>query len=268
MKQHKQTGFTLVELLVVIAIIAVIGTGISAYYGKEHAARAKRQMTLHEMNQIKQAFQQFHGDNETLLLQGLATPDGDTLPTAFFTSSFSVDAGAARDTRLFGSIEFFERFGLWPLMQPSIAGLSTNDFTAFPRPNLLTGEGWQGPYLDAPSRIACIPDAADGLVAAAAADFPVFPQMANRYNGIYRVIYYEHCEDDSDTAEPIYRRLLLVCSESVDFDTFSELLQFTGNRRSGVSAYPLDPASGTIAAYDESRGLYFAELLNMDAWYR
>jgi prepilin-type N-terminal cleavage/methylation domain-containing protein len=267
-------GFTLLELLVVVAIIAVVGAGVSVFYGKEHTARSKRQMTLHEMGQIRQAFRQFYADNEALLLRELTTPEGATLPTAAFRNSF--DAGPDSGSRLYGALEFFERFGLWPLMQPAVAGLATNDFTVFRSADILTGEGWRGPYLNVPSRTACVPDDADGdgldeLVTAGPADAPVFPQMASRYGGIYRVLYFEHCEDEGDPSEPVYRRLLLVCAEDdLTFDSSAELLPFTGNRRGGGGAgpapYPLDLATGSAERHDEARGLFFAELLNLDTW--
>ena len=129
-------GFTLVELLVVVAIIAVIGTGISVFYGKEHSERAKRHMTIHEMGQIKKAFQQFYADNETQLFRDLAlAKDTEDLPTATFIDSALV---ALPEKRLYATLEFFEQFGLWPLMQPAIAGVTTNDFIAFQKPDILT----------------------------------------------------------------------------------------------------------------------------------
>ena len=56
-------GFTLIELLVTVAIIAVIGAGVAVYYGRDLVDNARREMTLHEMGQIRDAFQRFYSDN-------------------------------------------------------------------------------------------------------------------------------------------------------------------------------------------------------------
>lgn len=268
-------GFTLVELLVVVAIIAIIGTGISVTYGKEHAERAKRQMTIHEMGQIKKAFQQFYADNEIQIFQGLNLPDSETekFPTVQFANELT-EGIASNEMRLYGALEFFERLGLWPLMQPAIAGIETNKFVVFQKPDILTGEGWQGPYMDVPSRVACGRNGDGDLVmlsADPAVAAPHYPQMANRYKGIYRVLYFEHCVDDSDDSEPVYRRLLLICAENeTAYDSSAELLPLTGNRRGGNSgdAYPLDLDTGSVERYDADTGLFITELLNLDKWHR
>ena len=262
-------GFTLVELLVVISIVALMGTGVSVYYGKEHAVNAKRQMTLHEMEQIRQAFRQFYADNDSGL-HDLTTPDGDPLPTLPFRYGFAADPGTGR---LYGMAEFFECYGLWPLLQPAVVGVVADDFKVFGAASVPAGEGWHGPYLDAGNRTACTSGDIDGdglpdLAAARVVQAPLFPQITSRYNGIYRVLYYEHCEDYADPTQPVYRRLLLVCAENSAYSSTAALLTLTGNRRGGLGndPFPLDVNTGAVAQHDASRGLFFTELLNLDIW--
>ena len=52
----RRRGFTLVELLVVIAIVAVVGAGVAVTYGRNVVVQARRQTTLHEMGQLRDAF--------------------------------------------------------------------------------------------------------------------------------------------------------------------------------------------------------------------
>ena len=268
-------GFTLVELLVVIAIVAVVGAGVAVTYGRGVVVQARRQMTLAEMGRIRDAFARFHADNAPRLLAGLHAPhDGEIFPSSDFVATFGGDVPAVGD-RTYGMLEFYERYGLWPLLQPSVAEdgerLDDADFVVFGEPDPLTGEGWQGPYADAPSRVACVVDGAYGTLVPAGENprDPVFPQIATRWDGLYRVLYLEHCEDEADPAQPIYRRLFLVCAENPgDWDDFNdeELGALTGNRRLGADSGPLDLATGALRPRDDARGLTFVELLNLDIW--
>ena len=270
----RRRGFTLVELLVVIAIVAVVGAGVAVTYGRNVVVQARRQTTLHEMGQLRDAFARFHADNAPRLLTGLHAPNANEIfPSSDFRSTFNGDR-PAEDDRTYGMIEFFERYGLWPLLQPSVSEdgdrLEDDEFVVFGAPDPLTGEGWQGPYADAPSRVACVADDAYGTLVPAGENpsDPVFPQIATRWDGFYRVLYLEHCEDESDLTQPIYRRLFLVCAENPeDWDEFTdELGALTGNRRLGTDSGPLDLATGALRQRDESRGLTFIELLNLDIW--
>ena len=267
-------GFTLVELLVVIAIVAVVGAGVAVTYGRDVVVQARRQMTLAEMGRIRDAFARFHADNAPRLLAGLHAPDdAEAFPSAAFRATFREPP--AEGDRTYGMVEFFERYGLWPLLQPSVAEdgerLEDADFVVFGDPDPLTGEGWQGPYADAPSRVACVADGAYGTLVPAGENpsDPVFPQIATRWDGFYRVLYLEHCEEETDLTQPVYRRLFLVCAENPeDWDDFDdeELGALTGNRRLGDGSGPLDLATGALRQRDESRGLTFIELLNLDIW--
>ena len=270
-------GFTLVELLVVIAIVAVVGAGVAVTYGRNVVVQARRQTTLHEMGQLRDAFARFHADNAPRLLAGLHAPNDNSeiFPSADFLATFTGGDRPAEGDRTYGMVEFFERYGLWPLLQPSVAEdgerLEDADFVVFGDPDPLTGEGWQGPYADAPSRVACVADGAYGTLVPAGENpsDPVFPQIATRWDGFYRVLYLEHCEEETDLTQPVYRRLFLVCAENPeDWDDFDdeELGALTGNRRLGDGSGPLDLATGALRQRDESRGLTFIELLNLDIW--
>lgn len=269
-------GFTLVELLVVIAIVAVVGAGVAVTYGRDVVDDARRRLTLHEMGQIRDAFARFHADNAPRLLAGLHAPnDGDVFPSAAFRATFREPP--AEGDRTYGMVEFFERYGLWPLLQPSVSEDDTRledaDFVVFGEPSARTGEGWMGPYANPAGRVACVADGAYGALTPAEADAtaPLFPQIATRYgaNAFYRVLYLEHCEDEADLTQPVYRRLFLVCAEHPeDWDDFDdeELGALTGNRRLGADSGPLDLATGALRPRDDARGLTFVELLNLDIW--
>ena len=275
MPTPRRRGFTLVELLVVIAIVAVVGAGVAVTYGRSVVVQARRQTTLHEMGQLRDAFARFHADNAPRLLAGLHAPnDAEIFPSAEFLATFRGDR-PAEDDRTYGMLEFFERYGLWPLLQPSVSEdgerLENVDFVVFGAPDPLTGEGWQGPYANAPSRVACVAEGDYGTLTPAetGATDPLFPQIGTRWDGFYRVLYLEHCEDEADLTQPIYRRLFLVCAEDPEaWDEFSadELAALTGNRRLGTDSGPLDLATGALRQRDESRGLTFIELLNLDIW--
>lgn len=281
-----RAGFTLIELLVVVAIVAVVGAGVAVTYGHDLVTRARRQVTVREMGGIRDAFARFYADCQPRLLEGLTTPGGTALPNAFRSGTYAVDTVSgtmAAGDRLYGMLEFFERFGLWPLLQPSVTDgegerLEADTFAVFGGFDPVTGEGWQGPYLSA------------GTVAAQTGDFygwssdVVLPQPATRHEGLYRVVYYEHCENESDPAEPVYRRLFLVCAEEpAKWQTFTVegsgdertgLGLLTGNRRMGETAsgnawygYPLNLTTGALErTYDPSTGLFIVELLNLDLW--
>ena len=269
MPTPRRRGFTLVELLVVIAIVAVVGAGVAVTYGRNVVVQARRQTTLHEMGQLRDAFARFHADNAPRLLAGLHAPDDPKIfPSADFLGTFKSGEPPAEDDRTYGMIEFFERYGLWPLLQPSVSEddtrLEDDEFVVFGDPDPLTGEGWQGPYADAPSRVACVADGAYGTLVPAGEN-----PSDTRWGGFYRVLYLEHCENEADLTQPIYRRLFLVCAEDPeawDELTADELGALTGNRRRGDDSGPLDLATGALRQRDESRGLTFIELLNLDIW--
>lgn len=274
MPTPRRRGFTLVELLVVIAIVAVVGAGVAVTYGRSVVVQARRQTTLHEMGQLRDAFARFHADNAPRLLAGLHAPnDAEIFPSADFLATFTGGDRPAEDDRTYGMVEFFERYGLWPLLQPTVSEddtrLEDTDFVVFGAPSPLTGEGWQGPYADAPSRVACVAEGDYGTLTPAetGATDPLFPQIGTRWDGFYRVLYLEHCEDEADLTQPIYRRLFLVCAEDPEaWDEFSadELAALTGNRRLGADSGPLDLATGALR--QRFGGLILVELLNLDLW--
>ena len=301
-------GFTLIELLVTVAIIAVIGAGVAVYYGHDLVDNARREMTLHEMGQIRDAFNRFWADNSAQMMGGMTT--ASTSPTDL-PSSFEFAAGdsqtytaptASEPQRQYGVVQFFERYGLWPLMQKAVFGKDStvrrqifqvsaegNRRYEFMPPSPTTGNGWRGPYLNSVSARECVlnPTVSGGSIVeavvdssgvtsgAAIADTEVrFPQPATKYDngangGIYRVFYYEHCAK-KETGMPIYRRLLLMAAmEPLKYDTWDEIKVFAGNRRdSSANGAPLNLETGAIDAYDDARGVFFIELLNFDTVWR
>lgn len=270
-----RSAFTLIELLVVVAVLAVLGAGVAVHYSRETVNQARRQTTLHEMAQIRDAFNRFYADNIQLVnRQGVALPESSTyLPTqrfaATFTGNAAPDAGTSiRFNRHYAAMEFFERFGLWFLFSNSAlrpSNTAANDeFIVFEK----SIDCWQGPYLDSAKRIDCVMDSEGFPVVAGdnASEYDFhFPQPATQFGGFYRVFYFEHCRDESRADEVLYRRLVLAAAMTPEtFDEWSEIAPFTGNRRSGASAWPLNLATGAIENFDQSRGLFFMELLNND----
>lgn len=265
-------AFTLVELLIVVAIIAVVGAGVAVTYGRKMVDDSRNQLTLHEMHEIKKAFLRFHSDNYMRLQREMNNHEGHgDLPTAAFRATFH---GSHVDDPVFdGRMELFETYGLWFLMLRRIPGVPENtpdpsDYDEFPQFALfdvLTGEGWNGPYLDVASRKAWTYDGID------------FPQIADKHGGsgldssgnalgVYRLLYYEHCEDLGDLTEPIYRRLLLVAplgNTGRDELKEDELLLETGNLRGGAGAGRLNPRTGAFENNPASE-IFILELLNMD----
>ncbi len=267
MEQCYRLGFTLVELLVVIAIVAVIGAGVSVYYGRDNVDRGKREMTRHEMGQIRQAFQQCYADNSIQLMREITEHDSlKPLPTTSFINTFK--AKPDQTNRLYGMVNFFERYGLWCLKQPAIRDVASGRLITFKPFDAMVGTGWQGPYISMNAGAACVVDGDNWVKPDPDKTTEIIlPQIATRYEGIYRIVYFEHCEDERDTSEPIYRRLLLVCAVNDEaIDTADELRSYSGNRRKGDNAYPLNLDTGVIRTYDESKGLFFVELLNLDQW--
>lgn len=308
----KRKGFTLIELLVTVAIIAVIGAGVAVYYGRDLVDNARREMTLHEMGQIRDAFQRFYSDNAAQIMDGVTVADtNDALPQDFgtrFSATLGVTYAAPTATspqRLYGMIEFFERYGLWPLVQDSIRSKDSSKSKvqtfksaidarkyAFGKPSLATGEGWRGPYINSLNLVDCIINRNDSytleavvkdgdgykgvLTGANVLDSAIrFPQPATKYNdggngGFYRVVYCEHCAEEV-AGKPIYRRLLLMAAEKpVDYDIWDEIKVFTGNRREGDAEHlPIDLATGGVKTHDPQRGVFFMELMNLDTvWMR
>ena len=300
-------GFTLIELLVTVAIIAVIGAGVTVYYGRDLVDNARREMTLHEMGQIRDAFQRFYSDNAAQIMDGVTVADtDDALPQDFgtrFGATLGVTYAAPTATspqRLYGMIEFFERYGLWPLVQDSIRSKDSSKSKvqtfksaidarkyAFGKPSLATGEGWLGPYINSANLVDCIINRNDSytleavvkdgdgykgvLTGANVLDSAIrFPQPATKYNdggngGFYRVVYCEHCAEEV-AGKPIYRRLLLMAAEKpLDYDIWDEIKVFTGNRREGDAEHlPIDLATGGVKTHDPQRGVFFMELMNLD----
>ncbi len=299
-------AFTLIELLVVVAIVAVIGAGVAVYYGRETVDDAKKQLTLHEMAQIRDAFTRFWADNSAQMMQGMTVANHDTpLPNGDFAFAAGDDqtysaSRAAERQRIYGAMQSFERHGLWPLMQKSVHrksdGAQIQIFDSvnearkyeFASPSPLTGEGWRGPYLNAATAVECVLNNYGGYIVEAVgsdkkgitsgedvADNKIrFPQPATKFNdsngGIYRVFYYEHCADERD-GFPIYRRLILMAAMNPrDYDTWNELRVFAGNRRyaAALENLPIDQQTGTVVTYDASLGVFFMELLNLDTVWR
>ena len=268
-------GFTLIELLVVVAIVAVIGAGVAVYYGHEVVDNAKRQMTLHEMGQIRDAFQRFYADNAGQLMDGLTVADTSTaLPDGDFSFISTSDGQTYQPPtsdnpqRLYGVMQFFERYGLWPLLRKSICSETSRTQVRFFLPDSrqyefrdaspTRGDGWHGPYI------------ATSTSGTNVVDGVIVPYLGTKYEGQYRIIYFEHCPDES-AGQPIYRRLLLMAAEKpTDYDTEAEIARFRGNRRYSGSdaAPPIDVATGAITAHDAAHGVFFLELLNFDTVYR
>ena len=253
-------GFTLIELLVTVAIIAVIGAGVAVYYGRDLVDNARREMTLHEMGQIRDAFQRFYSDNAAQIMDGVTVADtDDALPQDFgtrFGATLGVTYAAPTATspqRLYGMIEFFERYGLWPLVQDSIrskdssklevqafkSAIDARKYT-FGKPSLATGEGWRGPYINSANLVDCVVNDNDDYVLEATvkngqdgagkdlyvgiasersiADSAIrFPQPATKYNDGGNGGFYRivYCEHCAEevAGKPIYRRLLLMAAE-------------------------------------------------------
>ena len=306
MKSSTQKGFTLIELLVVVAIIAVIGAGVAVVYS-DVVDNARKQMTIHEMGQIRDAFNRFWADNSAQMMDGMTIANSNILlpDSSSFAFSASDDktyssSKPAESQRLYGVMQALERHGLWPLLQRSLHRKGDSDpiqvFYSrqdsrkyeFNSPAPTTGKGWRGAYLNAVSTLECVQNGA--MVEAVAADGPAtngvtsgsaiadvsvrFPQPATKYDngangGMYRVVYYEHCEDERD-GMPIYRRLLLLAAEDpMKYDTWGEIKEFAGNRRySSANGEPLDLATGGVKAYNEDKGVFFMELLNFDTVWR
>ncbi len=267
-------AFTLLELLVVVAIIAVVGSAVAVTYGRKNVDDAKDKMTLHDMQEIKKAFLRFQFDNGSRLKQAFADHEGTLLPSAGFLADFQTDH--PEDPALEARMEFFETYGLWFLMRPTIYDVDAADrdsgeiyrFPDFGAYDRIAGEGWNGPYLDGDTNKAWVIGGAR------------FPQIGGKHGlatvdadgnplGVYRLLYYEHQEDDD---QPYYRRLLLVSPrDNASWDTLAELLPQTGNLRGGTDQGRLNLDTGAfenlVADGDDDDGVspfFVLELLNMD----
>lgn len=267
-------GFTLVELLLTVSIVAVIGTGAAVYYGREVLDNANRQIALHEMGQVRDAFQRFWVDNSAQMMDGVVVADTfDPLPSDDFEFSAKGDgqtysaADVSSPQRFYGVMEFFERYGVWPLLEKSvyIGGarrearffLDDSRACAFCAYDPAVGAGWRGPYLSASL---CTVKTVDGVS---------LPWIRSKSGAEYRLIFFEHCEDPREGA-PIFRRLILVGAlKPADIDTWDKLRGLVGNRRyAGAGGEPLDLATGSVRNFDPVRGLCFMELLNFDTTWK
>lgn len=267
-------GFTLVELLVTVSIVAVIGAGAAVYYGREVLDNANRQISLHEMGQVRDAFQRFWVDNSAQIMDGVVVADTyDPLPSEDFEFAAKGDgqtysaASAASPQRFYGAMEFFERYGAWPLFEKSayIGGArraarffqGDSHAFAFAGYDPVAGTGWRGPYL-----------AASSLTAKTVDGVPL-PCIRSKSGAEYRLVYFEHCDDGREGA-PIFRRLILVgAQKTADIDTWENLREFAGNRRyAGAGGEPLDLATGAVKNFDHARGICFMELMNFDTTWK
>lgn len=283
-----------------LAILAVIATGVAGVYGRKNIDEAKDKMTLHEMREIKKAFLQFENDNFRRLKEDLVDHTGASLPTADFNGTFVSSPDS--DDPIYQWMEFYETYGLWFLMQPRVPGLVENtddsdesdEFPSFKDFDVTTCDGWNGPYLDTVTREAWVYDVTGQRIDGTYTGVE-FPQVADKHGGeilmlpniaapdvvkplgVYRLLYYEHCEDLSDLTEPIYRRLLLIAPRgNTDRDelTDDELLLETGNLRGGAGRPDGGPEWGRLNLSTgsftnrETSPFFILELLNMDVLQR
>ena len=125
MKTSFHSAFTLVELLLVVAIAATVSAGVVVTYANV-AESSRRQATLREMGEIRDAFAAFWADNSSEVMSALARgPD-----------------------RVKSALELLESQGLALLSDRS--GLRCYSSAS--------GEGWRGPYISSLPR-----DAAGGM---------------------------------------------------------------------------------------------------------
>lgn len=253
LKTHDmKKAFTLIELLVVVAIIAVIGAGVAVMYGREVVDDARKQMTIHEMGQIRDAFNRFWADNSTQMMGGMTVanyntllPDASTFEFAASDDKTYSSSKSAESQRLYGVLQSFERHGLWPLLQKSVhrkdddtqiqifySSLDNRKYE-FKVPSPVTGEGWRGPYLNSVSCQECVLNgnlvevvAANGNSAESRIGITSgrtidktevrFPQPKTKYddggNGGIYRIVYYEHCATKETGMPIYRRLLLMAA--------------------------------------------------------
>jgi len=245
-------GFTLIELLVVVAIVAVIGAGVAVMYGREVVDDAKKQMTIHEMGQIRDAFNRFWADNSAQMMGGMTIANDSTLLPDASTFEFAASddktyspSKSAESQRLYGALQFLERHGLWPLLQRSVhrtddtaqiqifhSSLDDRKY-AFRSPSPVAGEGWRGPYLNAASCQECVlngdmvevavkngtsSDSRTGITSGRTIGKSEvrFPQPATKYdtggNGGIYRVFYFEHCANEYEGQPIYRRLILMAA--------------------------------------------------------
>ncbi len=118
----KLSYFTLIELLVVVSLVALIATGVTVTYSGVRN-KATKQMTLKDMNSVREAFKVFYSDNYKQI---------QTIKGRSGTGDF---------------LDYFQDYGLWGLFQKKAKAF---DFEAF---NPLSGNGWGGPYIEGSARI-------------------------------------------------------------------------------------------------------------------
>jgi prepilin-type N-terminal cleavage/methylation domain-containing protein len=241
----KKNSFTLVELLVVVSIIAVISTGVMVSYGplKKDAIN---QMTHHGMSEIKKAFIRFNEDNSRVLNNSLKEYDGTTD---------------------IGKMEFFAKYGLWPLVRRRIINGDPGTVRfgdVFDKYDSATNRGWHGPYLDAPKLFEFENDdpvMVDTTIAINTPENEIggqkltldpddgaeVPQLADKYGNYYRVVLVEEEHTNSDRK---FRRLLLVCTRS-PYKSVALTIKQNGLDLYGSDDGDLDDNDGKTAGADD-----------------
>ncbi|RMG16940.1 MAG: prepilin-type N-terminal cleavage/methylation domain-containing protein [Planctomycetota bacterium] len=144
-RRRRRGGFTLLELLVVVAIVAVVAGGVVLALGGEVEERARGDLVLHELTQLRRAVLRFQRDTGHLPRRGPFALTSDPTPGAVVLGA---DPDAAE---WFASPANMAQLLENPLRPPQeFAGM-----LAAPSPadlplgvwNPDARRGWRGPYL-------------------------------------------------------------------------------------------------------------------------